>query len=165
MRNCVVIILSLAACGTSPTGAPFPILDSVAMVRTSRGLTNIELTSFADGCSIADERSHPNTEDFRFMLADFDAGAPPSAPGTYPVYTLMTLPTKGLAARCGYIASDDTCKLSLSECTSGVVTLTRVDASGLAGMYDVVLDGERVTGGFDAPSCADVSERGFLTCQ
>jgi hypothetical protein len=165
MRSYLVLTLGLAACGTSPEGAPFPVADSVAMVRTNRRLTNIDLTSFTDGCSIADERSHPNTDDFRFMLADLDADAPPSAPATYDVYPLLRYPTKGLAARCGTISSDDTCKLTITECTSGVVTLTRVDASGLAGSFDVMLDGQRVTGSFDAPACPDVSEGGILTCQ
>ena len=48
---------------------------------------------------------------------------------------------------------------------AGTVALTRVDAAGYAGSYDVVLDGKHVTGSFDASSCPDVSEAGNGSCQ
>lgn len=166
MRKRVVLSFYLAACTSSSTDLPFTVEGTGAMVRTERRLVNIELTSFADSCSIADERAHPNTQDFRFMLADFDAGTAPTAPGTFAVYTLANLPTKGLVAECVYVPSDALCTLSVpTECSSGTVTLTRVDAAGFAGTFDVVFEGMHVTGSFDAPSCADVSESGFGTCQ
>lgn len=168
MRKRLLFSLFLTACtsGSDSSGLPFTVEGTGAMVRTNRRLVNIELTSFADSCSIADEREHPNTQDFRFMLADFDAQTPPTAPGTFTVYTLANLPTTGLVAECGYVPADATCTLSApKECSSGTVTLTRVDAAGFAGTYDVVFDGHHVTGSFDAPSCPDVSESGFGTCQ
>lgn len=160
------LFFAVCACTNSPGAVPFTVEGTAAMVRTDRGLVNIELTSFADSCSIADERAHPNTQDFRFMLADLDAETAPTAPGTFVVYSLANLPTKGLVAECGYFPSDAKCTLSApTECTSGTVALSRVDATGFAGSYDVVFEGEHLTGNFDAPSCAGVSESGFGTCQ
>ena len=103
---------------------------------------------------------------FTFLLTDLDADAPPSRPGTYSIYTLVSFPTTGLAGRCGLLSIDATCSVRPpSECTSGTVTLTRVDATGYAGTYDVMFGGNRLTGTFDSPSCPDVSESGFGVCQ
>jgi hypothetical protein len=171
MRTIVAAVFSTClGCTTSdskPAELPFTVADSAAMVRTSRGLTNIMLTDFVDSCSVADERMHPNAQTFTFLLSDFDADGPPSGPGTYQMYTLEALPMTGLAGECGIIADDATCRIALGpRCTSGSVTLTRVDAQGYAGTYDVVLDnGDHLAGAFDSPSCPDVSEAGFGVCQ
>jgi hypothetical protein len=169
MRNIIALALTVGACGTTPSsstaGIPFAVEDSAVMVRTNRRLANIDFTDFADACSGADEREHPNSQTFRFLLADLDADAPPAAPGTYPIYTVATFPLKGLAARCGHLMFDSTCRTPILECTSGTVTLTRVDPQGYAGQFDVVIDNKRVVGMFDSPACPDVSESGFGICQ
>ncbi|HEY6039314.1 MAG TPA: hypothetical protein VIV58_33760, partial [Kofleriaceae bacterium] len=44
--------------GVTIAGTHFTAIGTGAMVRTSRGLTNIELTDFAETCSTADESEH-----------------------------------------------------------------------------------------------------------
>ncbi|HEX7700941.1 MAG TPA: hypothetical protein VF403_09470, partial [Kofleriaceae bacterium] len=61
---------------------------------------------------------------------------------------------------------DATCKSTSMSCDSGTVTLTRVDAQGYAGTFDVMIADTHVTGAFDAPSCSNGNlESGFGTCQ
>jgi hypothetical protein len=147
-------------------GTPFTVADSGTMVRTERGLANVVLSDFADTCSVADERTHPSSKQLTFLLTDMDADAPPSQPGTYPIYALANLPTTGLAGECGFLAYDATCTTTVdSECDSGTVTLTGVDAQGYTGTFDVVIDGDHVTGSFDAPTCSGVTETGFDMCE
>lgn len=157
--------------GGTVAGVSFAVVDGAAMVRTSRGLTNIVLTDFADACAIADESSRPSSKQLTFLISD-DVGAgstgtPPSKPGTYTVTSLANLPASGPGAECGFAVLDATCHASTSaSCDSGTVTLSRVDATGYAGTFDVVIAGAHVTGGFDVPSCSDGnSESGFGTCQ
>ena len=109
------------------------------MVRTDRQIANVELSDFADTCSVADERSHPNSKLFSFLLADLDAATPPSQPGTYQIYSLENLPTTGQVGECEFGVLDATCHATtLDVCDSGTVTLTRVDDQGYAGSFDVV---------------------------
>ena len=158
--------------GNTVGGVTFQIADGAAMVRTNRGLTNIVLTDFADTCSIADESAHPSSKQFTFLISDDvnagSSGTPPSKPGTYTVTTLENLPASGPGAECGFAVLDATCKsTSMSAtCDSGTVTLTRVDAQGYAGTFDVMIAGTHLTGAFDVPSCSNGnSESGFGTCQ
>jgi hypothetical protein len=151
----------------------FEIADGAAMVRTSRGLTNIFLTDFANTCSIADESMRPSSKQLGFTIGDdVSAGssiAPPSKPGTYTVYSsLANAPASGPAAFCGFAVLDATCQSASgsASCDSGTVTLTRVDAGGYAGTFDVVISGTHVTGSFDVPNCSNGnSETGFGMCQ
>jgi hypothetical protein len=172
MKTLDILLLTIpftAACvgnETNVTGTPFEVTSSASVVRTNRGLTNLLFTDFDDPCSIADESQHPGAAAFGFLLADLDAGVPPAGPGTYPIYTLEALPLTGLVGECGYGVLDGACHAVTSgTCTSGTVTLTRVDAAGYAGHFDVVIDEKHVTGTFDSPSCPVVSEAGFGTCQ
>jgi hypothetical protein len=66
-------------------------------------------------------------------------------------------------------ASDRSARVRLLEATervevAGEITLTRADATGYAGSFDVVIAGDHVTGSFDTANCASVSEDGFGTC-
>lgn len=38
------------------------------------------------------------------------------------------------------------------------MTLTRVDASGVAGTFDLIFQNDHLTGSFDAPSCTAPGE-------
>jgi hypothetical protein len=176
MRKLMFLTLSIIGCSTTPStsidggmiaGTEFTVVDSATMVRTNRGLANVMLSDYADTCSVADEREHPSSKQLTFLLTDADADAAPSAPGTFQLYTLENLPTTGLVGECGFAALDATCQATSSSmpCSSGTVVLTRVDDTGYAGTFDVVLNDVHVTGSFDAPTCPDVSETGFGTCQ
>jgi hypothetical protein len=171
---------TILGCSNSPTGnsvsSLMTVADSATMVRTNRALANVVLTDFGDACSVADERTHPSSKMLTFLLTDMDAppatpgdssGGPPSKPGTFQIFTLEALPATGLVGECGFASLDGTCKSEApsGECTSGSVTLTRVDAAGYAGKFDVVIDGNHVTGTFDSPVCDNVSETGFGTCE
>jgi hypothetical protein len=154
--------------GAVIAGTPFTATATASMVRTDRGLTNIELTDFADACSGADESEHATSKTLRLLLADYtsaDESVPPSQPGTYPVSSLLDpLPSSGPYATCGFLVDDATCKISEAPCDSGQITLTRADATGYAGTFDIVIAGDHVTGSFDTSNCAGVSEEGFGTC-
>ena len=159
--------------GDRVAGVSFAVVDGAANVRTSRGLTNIVLTDFADACSVADERVHPSSKQLTFLISDDvnagSTGTPPSKPGTYTVTSPVNMPGRGPVAECGFAVLDATCAASApasASCDSGTLILSRVDAQGYAGTFDVMIAGSRVTGAFDAPSCADGdSEAGFGTCQ
>jgi hypothetical protein len=168
MRSLVVIALAASGCTDSSTGIglPFSVQGSAVMVRTSRGLANLDFTSFADTCSTADESDQSSSQVFRFLLTDATADAPPSASGTYQMYSLATLPATGLVGGCEYLTFDVACATAIVDmCASGTVTLTRVDADGYAGSLDVVMaSGSHITQTFDTSACPDVSEAGFGTC-
>jgi hypothetical protein len=154
--------------GAKIAGTPFTSIGAASMVRTDRGLTNIVLADFVDVCSIADESDQATSETLTLLLADYtaaDTSMPPMAPGTYPVSSLTDpLPTSGPYAACGFHIADAACDFSESNCTSGQITLTRADDTGYAGTFDVVIDGDHVTGSFDTMNCANVSEDGSGTC-
>ena len=157
--------------GNMVNGVSFNVVDGAAMVRTSRGLTNIVLTDFADTCSIADESSHAMSTELAFLVTDDvsagSSGIPPSKPGTYTVSTVANQPASGPAAQCGFAVLDSTCHPlpASARCESGTITLVRVDAQGYAGTFDVVIAGAHVTGSFDAPGCSNGnSESGFGSC-
>ena len=159
-----------AVAGNAIGGVSFEVVDGAAMVRTSRGLTNIVLTDFADTCSIADERARRSSKQLTFLVSDDvsagSSGTPPSKPGTYTIM-FPNVPASGPAAQCGFAVYDATCHpLIPTPCESGTVTLTRVDAQGYAGTFDVMIAGSQVNGSFDVPSCSNGnSESGFGTCQ
>jgi hypothetical protein len=154
--------------GATIAGTPFTAVGTAAMVRSNRGLTNIELTDFADVCSTADESEHATSKTLRFLLADYqsaDDSVPPTHPGSYRISKLADpLPTSGPYAECGFQVDDGTCQPRITPCDSGDVTLTRADATGYAGSFDVVIAGDHVTGTFDTMNCPGVSESGFGTC-
>jgi hypothetical protein len=158
--------------GALIAGTPFTAIGAASMVRTERGLTNIVLGNFADVCSIADESDQGSSATLTLLLSDFtDANdsTPPMQPGTYPVSSPGDpLPTSGPYAACGFhvtdAATEGTCDFTQTPCTSGQITLTRADATGYAGMLDVMIDGDHVTGTFDTTNCDNVSEDGLGTC-
>jgi hypothetical protein len=178
MKHLVAIALCSAfGCTTSTSnvndgamvaGTPFTAVGAVSMVRTSRGLTNIMLGDFANVCSVADESDQATSKTLTLLLSDFtgpDDSMPPTHAGTYAVSTLTDpLPSSGPFAECGFHVTDGTCRISETPCSSGEITLTRADATGYAGTFDVVIAGDHVTGSFDTTNCANVSEDGFGTC-
>jgi hypothetical protein len=53
-----------------------------------------------------------------------------------------------------YAFYDQTCNTPFGEsANSGTVTLTRADACGLVGTFDVTMSNDHVTGSFAAPPC------------
>ena len=112
MRTLIAAAVLMSACTSNSDGnLPFAVADSATMVRTDRRLANIVFSNFAATCSVADEREHPGSQMFHFLLTDLDADSPPSRPGTYSIYTLVSFPTTGLAGRCGLLSIDATCSV------------------------------------------------------
>ncbi|MFT3693668.1 MAG: hypothetical protein QM831_11045 [Kofleriaceae bacterium] len=167
--------VALAACtstsqdvssGVSIGGVPFTGKATSSSVRPERGLTNIDIVDFADACSIADESSQPSSKDLRFLLTETngDTRSSPSGPGTYAIGFPMP-PDSGPYAECGLYVYDATCQITqMIPAESGSVTLTRVDANGYTGTFDVTIDGDEITGSFDTTNCANASEDGFGVC-
>jgi hypothetical protein len=154
--------------GTKIGGTSFTAAGVASIVRTERGLTNLDFTDFANACSNADESEHATSKTLRFLLSEdssSDESVPLAQPGTYKVWSLADpLPSSGPYVICEFIVDDATCRLSLTPCDSGHITLTRADATGYAGSFEIAIAGDDVTGDFDTTNCSGVSESGFGTC-
>jgi hypothetical protein len=156
--------------GVEIAGTSFTAVGSASMVRSQRGLINIVVADFGNVCTVADESERPTSKQLTMLLAVRDAGdrsVPPTQPGTYEVSSLADpLPSSGPYATCGFRVTDAACQVTTNvPCDSGNIVLTRVDATGYAGTFDLVLAGDHVTGAFDTTNCDGVSESGFGTCQ
>ena len=96
------------------------------------------------------------------------AGAPPG-PGIFPVYSSTDARgVVGPVAIAAFASGDATCNPSASfeAVTGGAVTLTRVDANGYAGTFDLTFSGGagHVTGSFSTTQCAILGTTVGGTC-
>ena len=85
----------------------------------------------------------------------------PAASGSFTVYGFAEVGNHtGNVAVAQYIGTDAACtQVADLEGTSGTVTLTRVDANGYAGTFDITFaDLSHVTGNFTANKCAALSQ-------
>ena len=91
----------------------------------------------------------------------------PAANGAYTVHSSSTIGTAtGNVAVAIYVATDASCNVVTQiEATSGSITLTRADASGLSGTFDITFsDASHVTGSFAANRCTSLSPSAQGTC-
>jgi hypothetical protein len=80
---------------------------------------------------------------------------PPSVAGEYPIVREVAIPVSGNFAVLDFVVIDSTCTASQTmESDGGKVTLTRIDAKGYTGTFDVTFtSGDHVTGSFDTTDC------------
>jgi hypothetical protein len=80
---------------------------------------------------------------------------PPSVVGEYPIVSEVAIPVSGKFAILDFVVIDAACTaIQTLESTSGKVTLTRIDAKGYTGTFDVTFtSGDHVTGSFDTIDC------------
>jgi hypothetical protein len=98
--------------------------------------------------------------------------AAPTGPGVFQVYSSADIVTQtGPAAVVSFASSDVNCTptSSFEGVTGGTVTLTRVDANGYEGTFDVTFSGStgsvgHVTGTFSSAQCAVVGSVVTGTC-
>jgi hypothetical protein len=83
---------------------------------------------------------------------------PPSLTGVYPVYPEPQTPVVGRFAILDFVVTDATCTAAqIFEAASGNLTLTRIDANGYSGTFDVTFSsGDHLSGSFDSATCAAI---------
>lgn len=120
------------------------------------------MTSIANACPVF-SAGHMlrNDETVLLRLAtreQYQSGAktlPPSLLGEYPIVSEVATPASGKFAILDFLVIDAACTASETlESNGGKVTLTRVDATGYTGTFDVTFtSGDHVTGSFDTTDC------------
>jgi hypothetical protein len=89
-------------------------------------------------------------------------------PGIYTVHTLATINGfQGMVAAALFVVNDASCNTTTGpiEATSGTLTVTRVDATGYTGTFDVTFGSDHVTGTFNTGSCSALgSTTSGFTC-
>ena len=96
----------------------------------------------------------------------------PTATGTFPVFPIADSFTQvGVQAVVQFQAVDATCQVTgptIDAVSGGTVTLTKIDASGYTGAFDVTFAtggaGSHVTGTFSSAQCAPLQNPVFTTC-
>jgi len=90
----------------------------------------------------------------------------PTATGTYPVFVATDHSHTGLQASLQFLATDANCNLitNIDAAAGGTVTLTRIDATGYAGTFDVTFGTSHVTGSFASAQCAALPTATTTTC-
>jgi hypothetical protein len=175
-------LLACGACGGSSSspasvsgsigGQPFDAQDSISNLVSigfgSGGL--ILITNSPNTCGKLSASQQPkNAKAIFFELGNQTAGgiSAPPATGSYTVHDSTTINNfTGNVALGQYAATDATCTpVAEVETISGTVTLTRVDANGYSGTFDVnFTDGSHATGSFSANRCAALSTSIGGTC-
>jgi hypothetical protein len=172
----IIIAASLLVClacgGSSPAsvasvngtlaGQAMSAQDAVSNVLTLSGqsagvifITNVEGT-----CAKMQKSQQPkNSKIIVIELGTQTSTAVTAAgsPGAYTVYGSATsAAATGQVAIAVYSATDAVCSsVTELEATGGTITLTRVDANGYAGTFDITFsDTSHVTGSFGANKCA-----------
>ena len=189
-RIAVIVLAACAACGGGSGNQTFAT-GSASVTGTIGGVTmtpkdaisnvlrngtstvgSIVITTADSGCAkISNHQATKNVQIISIGLGTQSGTtiAAPSAPGTFPVYSSVDSTTaQGPAAVAIYAASDASCHLSssLESVTGGNVTLTRVDATGFAGTFDITFAGTagHITGSFGTATCAALGTTTLTSC-
>jgi hypothetical protein len=131
-----------------------PLADGGAMLYEAF----IFLPGFGSSCTPDDSVVKANSQSLSLWIPG-PSGTRPLEPATYHVMPGNWSPT--LAGPLAHFYADDTqCRQIVSNSdVTGTVTLTAIDASHVAGSFDLTFspNGDHLTGTFSAPVCADVS--------
>jgi hypothetical protein len=155
-------------------GASLGVMDSFSATTKSGssqgGSAAILFTSTPGVCAAAGRGEQPkNVTGLTLLVFATDANAKsiePTATGTYAV-TKGTPAANSRLAIAVFGATDDQCKSKMFKpADSGKVEVTRIDANGYAGTFDLVFGSDHVSGSFDVPECggASTAAAGSLTC-
>jgi hypothetical protein len=101
-----------------------------------------------------------------FGIQSGNSVAPPTA-GIYTVHTLATISGfQGMVAAAQFAVDDASCNATTGpiEATSGTLTVTRVDATGYTGTFDLTFGTDHVTGTFNTGTCSALGTVTSFTC-
>jgi len=148
--------------------------DAISNVlRNSTDSVGIIFISSADSlCAKINARQQPRN--MQVMVIEIGtqsstAAAAPAGPGVFPVYSSIdSTAVVGPVAIAFFLSSNASCRqtASFESATGGNVTLTRVDASGYAGTFDLTFSGGagQVTGSFSTGRCTALRTNLGGTC-
>jgi hypothetical protein len=172
--------LAVAACGggTPATvvngtvgGISLSAADAISAIGqvNSQSLGKILITSVANTCSlIAAQQRLKNGQMLDVVLGTLSAtGIAAPAVGTYTVYSSVSVPPIGNVAVVVFASTDARCVATTSsEAQSGTITLSRADASGYSGRFDVTFPNGtgRLTGQFNSTTCSPLVNKVPVTC-
>lgn len=184
MRNAslAVVVLVCAACGggsSSPAsvngnigGQGMSAQDAISNIITvgTDSSAGILIINSGNMCARLSAGQQPRNAKAILIETGTRAGStisPPTATGAYTVYSQANIVGKtGNVALVRYQATDVNCvTVSDIEATAGTVTLTRIDASGYSGTFDMTFsDTSHVTGSFTANKCTALTASIGGTC-
>lgn len=171
----VMTAAAIAACSSSGPGqgsGSFIVKDQVATRISVAGDTlNVNLVSIAGVCALYQSGMQSPSRDFDIVAMQVSVNAPATlVPGTYPITTKMGMTAAGNA----FYTGNRDCNTRYGGSGTGSMTITAIDASHVAGSYDLTFatgwpygaDGKsgNIKGSFDAPICT-VSGLAAITCK
>ncbi|MBS2030982.1 MAG: hypothetical protein JST54_23975 [Deltaproteobacteria bacterium] len=136
-------------------GASFTPQDAISEVSSSS--TFVVLTSYSGVCALAMADPNASKANSSTLVFDFSGGATARA---------FSAPNDVDAQFANF---DATCGSPSGESASGgTVTVTRADATGIDGTFDLFMDSAttgHITGTFSAPTCAAPASDGGFSCR
>ena len=144
-----------------------------AISAAAQGVGTIVISTADTHCAKINARQTPkNLQAIIIGIGTQASGSstPPAAPGVFPVYSgADSVSISGPAAVALFLSTSATCQLTTQgeSATGGNVTLTRVDASGYAGTFDITFSGTaagHITGSFTSAQCAPLASAQGGTC-
>jgi hypothetical protein len=135
-------------------GKTFVVSDVISVLSLAapdsgeQDTVTVEVVDYPGACALNPRQSLKANSN---ILALHLMGSAPVPPGVY------TVPSTATAQFATY---DSACNVSGEEAVGGSITVTKADACGLAGTFDLNLTSDHVTGSFVAPDCEPVGSRG-----
>jgi hypothetical protein len=193
-RIAAVVLAVCAACGGggSPTfatgsasvtgtigGQSMTPRDAVSVVvqNGSNSAGEIVITNFDTTCAKFNAHQEPkNSQAISIAIGNrssLTGIVAPSATGTYAVYAQAdSFNHVGLQAIALFVSTDASCNANPGQpfpaVTGGTVVLTRIDASGYSGTFDLTFatntGSSHVTGSFTSAQCAPLATVSTTTC-
>ena len=186
-RIAVFVLAACAACGGGSANQTFAtgsasvsgtlggqtMTPKDAISAVSQGVGTIAISSADAQCAKINARQTPKNLQLIIIGVGTQAGSsstPPTAPGMFPVFSgADSLSVSGPAAVALFFSTNASCQVigQGESATGGNVTLTRVDANGYAGTFDITFSGSaagHVTGSFTSAQCAPLASAQGGTC-
>jgi hypothetical protein len=117
-------------------------------LQTGSGMPSVAVVDYPDACLLNPVQSVKASSKILFLLF---TSTGPLGTGVFTVPSTVTAQ---------YASYDQTCMPVGEDATGGSVDVTHAAACGVVGTFDLVLNADRVTGSFVAPTCNPVSTDG-----
>jgi hypothetical protein len=140
---------------------PMTVSDAVSntVSQTGGSAGAMIISSAANQCQLINARRTLKSGSALAIVFGIQSGntvAVPT-PGIYTVHTLETINGfQGMVAAVQFAVNDATCTTTTGpvEATGGTLTVTRVDATGYTGSFDLTFGSDHVTGTFSTGTCS-----------